>query len=521
MAASKRALPLTPIRAGDTIRPIFRQGRHLVLMRGPQTYSQEERDDMDNALKFYIDGAWVDPAEPKTLDVINPATEEACAQIAIGSAADVDKAVAAARAAFPAFSQTTKAERIDLLKAILEAYKARYGDIAAAVSQEMGAQAKFANKVQTAMGVVHLNQMIKTLENFEFTSPRGSTLVVKEGIGVVGMITPWNWPLNQITAKVAPAIAAGCTMVLKPSEVAPLNAVIFAEVMDAAGVPKGVFNLVNGDGPGVGAAISAHPDVDMVSFTGSTRAGIQVAKAAADTVKRVHQELGGKSPNVVLPDVDLEAAIKRGVAGCYSNVGQSCNAPTRMLVHADQHDQAAEIAARVADGFVVGAPDDDSTMLGPVVSEAQFNKIQGLIETGIKEGAKLVAGGPGRPEGLNRGYYVKPTVFADVTPDMTIAREEIFGPVLSIMRYESEDQAIEMANDSEYGLAGYVQSDNLDHAREVAMKIRAGTVYINEHTFDAGAPFGGYKKSGNGREFAEFGLEEFLETKGLVGYEAA
>jgi aldehyde dehydrogenase (NAD+) len=476
---------------------------------------------VDNALKFYIDGAWVDPVERRTLDVINPATEEPCAQVAIGSSADVDKAVAAARAAFPAFSQTTKAERIDLLNAIRDAYKSRYADIAAALTQEMGAQARFADKVQTVTGLVHLKQMAKTLEEFEFSFARGASLIVKEGIGVAGMITPWNWPLNQITAKVAPAIAAGCTMVLKPSEIAPLNALIFAEVMDAAGVPKGVFNLVNGDGAGVGTALAGHPQIDMISFTGSTRAGIQVAKAAAESVKRVHQELGGKSANIVLPDADLEAAVKRGVAECFSNVGQSCNAPTRMLVHTDQHDEAAGIAAKAAERFVVGPPDDENTKLGPVVSEAQFNKIQGLIETGIREGARLVAGGPGRPEGLNRGYYVRPTVFADVTPDMTIGREEIFGPVLSIMRYDSEEQAIAMANDSEYGLAGYVQSDNLDHAREVAMKIRAGTVYINENTFDPAAPFGGYRKSGNGREFGEFGLEEFLEVKGLVGYGAA
>ncbi|HSH42427.1 MAG TPA: aldehyde dehydrogenase family protein [Arenicellales bacterium] len=476
---------------------------------------------MDNALKFYIDGAWVDPVEPRTLDVINPATEEPFAQVSIGSAADVDKAVAAARAAFPAFSQTTKAERIDLLNAIREAYKARYDDIAAVLPLEMGAQREFAQKMQTVTALVHIKQMIKTLETYEFSMARGSSLVAKEGIGVAGMITPWNWPLNQISAKIAPAIAAGCTMVLKPSEIAPLNAVIFAEVMDAAGVPKGVFNLVNGDGPGVGTALAAHPDIDMISFTGSTRAGVSVAKAAADTVKRVHQELGGKSANIVLPDVDLEAAIKRSVAECYSNVGQSCNAPTRMLVHSDQHDQAAEIAAKAAEEYVVGPPEDENTVLGPVVSETQFNKIQGLIETGIKEGARLVTGGPGRPDGLSRGYYVKPTVFADVTPDMTIAREEIFGPVLSIMRYETEEQAIEIANDSEYGLAGYVQSDNLEHAREVAMKIRAGTIYLNEHTFDPAAPFGGYKKSGNGREFAEFGLEEFLETKGIVGYDPA
>jgi len=472
---------------------------------------------MDNAQKFYIDGAWVDPVEKNTLDVINPATEEPCARIALGSAADVDKAVAAARAAFPAFSQTTKAERIELLGAIREAYKARYADIAAALTLEMGAQAGFAQKVQTGTGLVHLKQMMQTLEEFEFTYPKGGSLICKEAIGVAGMITPWNWPLNQITAKVAPAIAAGCTMVLKPSEIAPLNAMIFVEVMDAAGVPKGVFNLVNGDGAGVGAALSGHPDIDVISFTGSTRAGVQVAKSAADSVKRVHQELGGKSANIVLPDADLDAAVKRGVAECFSNVGQSCNAPTRMLVHADQYDRAVEIAARAADGYVVGAPDDEGTVLGPVVGEAQFNKIQGLIETGIREGAKLVAGGPGRPEGLEQGYYVRPTVFADVTRDMTIGREEIFGPVLSIMRYETEEQAIEITNDSEYGLAGYVQSQDPDHARDVAMKIRAGTIYINENTFDPAAPFGGYKKSGNGREFAEFGLEEYLETKGIVG----
>ncbi|WP_368412714.1 aldehyde dehydrogenase family protein [Dongia sp.] len=476
---------------------------------------------MSNNLKFYINGSWVDPVKPATLDVINPATEEAFTKISMGSAADVDKAVAAARAAFPKFSQTTKAERVALLKRILAEYNNRYEDIAQAVSAEMGAPLAMARDSQAATGKIHLETTIKALEDFEFEEQRGDTRVVREGIGVVGLITPWNWPLNQIVAKVAPAIAAGCTMVLKPSEVAPINAIIFAEVMQAAGVPAGVFNLVNGDGPSVGQIIAAHKDVDMVSFTGSTRAGIIVAKTAADTVKRVSQELGGKSPNIILPDADFETAVYKGIQGCFGNSGQSCNAPTRMLVQAARHDEALKVAKKAADAHKVGDPKSADTVLGPVVSEAQFNKIQGLIETGIKEGATLVAGGTGRPEGLNRGYYIRPTVFGHVTPDMTIAREEIFGPVIAIMSYDNEEQAVEIANDTVYGLAAYVQSKDLNHARKVARQLRAGQVKINYPAWDTFAPFGGYKQSGNGREYADFGIHDFLEIKGICGYGAA
>ncbi len=476
---------------------------------------------MSHNLQFYIDGQWVQPSGSKTLEVIDPSTEEAIGTIALGNEADVDKAVAAARAAFPAFAATSKAERLALMRRLLEAYKARHADIAQTLSREMGAPMELAHKAQAAMGTGHLAKMIQTLESFEFEELRGTTLIAKEPIGVVGMITPWNWPMNQIMCKVAPALAAGCTMVLKPSEIAPLNAVIFAEIMHEAGIPKGVFNLVNGDGPTVGEAISRHPGVDMVSFTGSTRAGILVAKAAADTVKRVHQELGGKSANIILDDADLNRAVKLGVESVMRNSGQSCNAPTRMFVPAALHDQAVAIAKAVAEPLKVGAPASNETFLGPVVSETQYNKIQKLIEAGIEEGADLVTGGSGRPEGLNRGYYVRPTVFANVTDEMTIAREEIFGPVLSILPYQSDDEVVQRANDTPYGLASYVQSGSLERARKVAAQMRSGNVYINYPAWDAGAPFGGYKQSGNGREYADFGLEEFLEIKGTVGYAAA
>ncbi len=476
---------------------------------------------MSNNLNFYIDGAWVAPAVPKSIDVINPATEEPCAQISLGSAQDVDRAVAAAKAAFATYSRTTREERVALLEAILAAYKKRYDDIAKAISMEMGAPVTLATKAQAATGIGHLNQMIKVLKSFEFEEMRGTTLLAKEPIGVCGFITPWNWPINQITAKVAPALAAGCTMVLKPSEIAPLNAILFAEVMHDAGVPKGVFNLVNGDGPTVGQAIASHPDVDMVSFTGSTRAGILVAKAAADTVKRVHQELGGKSANIVLPDADLDKAVGRSVVSMMGNSGQSCNAPTRMFVQAAQHDRAVVIAKAAAEKLKVGDPTSPETGLGPVVSETQYNKIQRLIEAGIAEGATLVTGGPGRPDGLNRGYYVRPTVFANVRNDMTIAREEIFGPVLSILPYETEAQAIAMANDTPYGLSAYVQSGSIENARRVAAQMRAGNVHLNGAPMDTSAPFGGYKQSGNGREFGEFGLDEFLELKAVLGAQAA
>ena len=476
---------------------------------------------MSHDLQFYIDGAWVDPIVPKVLDVIDPSNEEAFAQISMGSAADVDRAVAAAKAAFPAFSQTPPADRLKLLRRILEVYQSRYDEIAQTLSREMGAPLKFAHQAQAAMGTGHLSKLIDVFEHFEFEEMRGTTLIAKEPIGVVGMITPWNWPINQIVCKVGPAIAAGCTMVLKPSEIAPLNAILWAEILHEAGVPKGVFNLVNGDGPTVGDALARHADVDMMSFTGSTRAGISVAKSAADTVKRVHQELGGKSANIILADADIERAVSKGVAGCFGNSGQSCNAPTRLFVPADQHAVATAIAKTAAEKFRVGPASAEGSTLGPVVSQLQYDKIQRLIETGIREGAVLVTGGPGRPEGLNRGYYVRPTVFADVRPEMTIAREEIFGPVLAILPYETEEDAIRMANDTVYGLAAYVQSGSLDHARKVAARMRTGNVYINYPAWDAGAPFGGYKQSGNGREYADWGIEEFLEIKGVVGYAAA
>lgn len=472
---------------------------------------------MSNHQKFYINGAWVDPVKPATLDVINPATEEAYTKISVGSAADVDKAVAAAKAAFPKFSQTSKAERLALLKRILEVYNERAEDIAKAVSDEMGAPMSWARDAQVWAGRVHLEATIGALEKYEFESQRGTTRVIKEAIGVAALITPWNWPLNQIVCKVAPAIAAGCTMVLKPSEIAPISGIVFSEIMQAAGVPAGVYNMVNGDGPSVGQVMAGHKDVDMVSFTGSTRAGIIVAKTAADTVKRVAQELGGKSPNIILADADFELSVKKGVEGCFGNTGQSCDAPTRMLVPRARHDEALKIAKLAAEGHKVGDPKSDDTVLGPLVSEIQFNKVQGLIEKGIKEGATLVTGGTGRPEGLNRGYYVRPTIFGNVTRDMTIAREEIFGPVLAVMPYDSEEQAIEIANDTVYGLAAYVQSKDIAHARKVARQLRAGTVNINYPDWDTYAPFGGYKQSGNGREYADWAIHDFLEVKGIVG----
>jgi aldehyde dehydrogenase (NAD+) len=476
---------------------------------------------MSNNQKFYIDGAWVDPISPKPFDVINPATEEPAAQISLGSAADVDRAVKAARRAFKSFSRTSKEERIALLQKIIEVYQSRAAEIAGAISTEMGAPMTLATRAQAALGIAHLNQMIAVLKDYQFQHLEGRTLIAREAIGVCGFITPWNWPINQIACKVAPALAAGCTMVLKPSEIAPLNAILFAEVLHAAGVPKGVFNLVNGDGPTVGQAIASHPEVDLVSFTGSTRAGILVAKAAADTVKRVHQELGGKSANIILPDADLQKAVAGGVAHCFNNSGQSCNAPTRMFVPAELQDQAVAIAKAAAERVKLGDPSAKETTMGPVVSEAQYNKIQKLIEAGIKEGATLVTGGTGRPEGVNRGYFVRPTIFANVKPEMTISREEIFGPVLSILPYKSEDEVIELANDTVYGLAGYVQSGNVEHARKVASELRAGQVNINGAGPDFNAPFGGYKQSGNGREWGRYGFEEFLEIKAVLGYQAA
>ncbi len=475
---------------------------------------------MQNKLQFYIDGKWVDPVTPRPHDVINPSNEEAFARISLGSKADVDKAVAAARRAFETFSRTTKEERLAVLKKIVEVYQKHYGEIVEAISTEMGAPLGLSKNAQAAMGIAHIGQAMKVLKDFNFETVKGSTAIVYEPVGVIGMITPWNWPINQIACKVAPAIAAGCTMVLKPSEIAPMNALLFAQVMDEAGVPPGVFNLINGDGPGVGEAMSAHPGIDMMSFTGSTRAGIAVAKAAADTVKRVAQELGGKSANIILDDADLKKAVVSGVMNMFSNSGQSCNAPSRMFVPRAKADEAAGIAKVAAERAKVGDPFAEGTTMGPVVSEAQYNKIQGLIQKGIEEGATLVTGGLGRPEGLNRGYYVRPTIFANVTNDMTIAREEIFGPVLAMLPYDTEEEAIRQANDTVYGLAAYVQSGDIEHARKVASQLRTGNVHLNGAGIDLNAPFGGYKQSGTGREWGEFGFEEFLEVKAVMGYAA-
>ncbi|MCT7657484.1 aldehyde dehydrogenase family protein [Mycobacterium deserti] len=471
---------------------------------------------MREYLKFYIDGQWVDPVRPNSLEVDNPTTEQVSGKIAIGSAADVDVAVQAARRAFATWSQTSREERLDVLQAIMGEYQKRTDDLADAVTEEMGAPASLAAGPQVHLGLGHLATAIDVLKNFEFEEQHGTTLVVKEPIGVCGLITPWNWPINQIACKVYPALATGCTMVLKPSEVAPYSAQIFTEIIEAAGVPAGVYNLVYGDGPGVGAALSSHPDIDMVSFTGSTRAGVDVAKNAAATVKRVTQELGGKSPNIVLDDDAFAQSVAAGTSVMMMNSGQSCNAPSRMLVPNSRMDEAIAVAKETASAVKVGDP-NEKTAIGPVASKAQFDKIQGLIQKGIDEGATVVVGGCGRPEGLEKGYYVKPTVFANVTNDMTIAREEIFGPVLCILGYDDLDQALEIANDTDYGLAGYVSAADLDKARQVARRIRAGSVAIN-HGFDMNAPFGGYKRSGNGREWGQFGFDEFLETKAALGY---
>ncbi|BBU25020.1 aldehyde dehydrogenase family protein [Mycobacterium xenopi] len=471
---------------------------------------------MREYLKFYIDGRWVDPVRPQPFDVENPATEQVSGRISLGSGDDVDAAVTAARRAFASWSQSSREERLELMQAILAEYQRRADDLAEAVTEEMGAPPSLAAGPQVQLGLGHLMTAIDVLKNFAFEEQHGATRVVKEPIGVCGLITPWNWPLNQIAVKVYPALATGCTMILKPSEVAPYSAYIFTEILDAAGVPAGVYNLVNGDGAGVGVALSSHPGIDMVSFTGSTRAGTDVAAKAAPTVKRVTQELGGKSPNIVLDDAEFENSVRAGVANMMLNTGQSCNAPSRMLVPKSRMAEAVAVARETAEQVKVGDP-DDSRAIGPLASRAQFEKVQRLIQTGIDEGATLVTGGPGRPDGLTTGYYAKPTVFADVTNAMTIAREEIFGPVLCILGYDDIDQAVEIANDTDYGLAGYVSGADLDKARAVASRIRAGWVTIN-HAFDMNAPFGGYKCSGNGREWSEFGFHEYLETKAILGY---
>jgi aldehyde dehydrogenase (NAD+) len=476
---------------------------------------------MRDCRQFYLDGAWARPTTPHDFPVINPATEEAIGTISLGTRADVDKAVAAARAAFARYAESSREERLALLQRIIEIYKRRIGEIAETISLEMGAPLWLAKAAQAPAGLAHLTQAVALLETYEFEHLQGTTLMRREPIGVCGLITPWNWPINQIACKVAPALAAGCTMVLKPSEIAPLSAHLFAEVLDQAGVPAGVFNLVDGDGPTVGQAIAGHPGVDMVSFTGSTRGGVAVAAAAAPGVKRVTQELGGKSPNVILADADFERVVAGGVQACFQNSGQSCNAPSRMLVPGARRDEAVAIAKRAAEHVRVGDPLGEGMTIGPVVSQAQFDKIQHLIQVGIDEGATLVAGGPGRPAGFTKGYFVRPTVFADVRNDMTIAREEIFGPVLSILDYTDEEDAIRIANDTPYGLSGYVSSGDLEHAHRVARRIRAGNVHVNGAHPDFAAAFGGYKQSGNGREWGRHGFEEFLEIKSVFGWTPA
>ena len=471
---------------------------------------------MRSTLKHYIDGAWVESEGGARHEVINPATEEPVTEITLGSTADVDKAVAAARRAFESFSRTSVDERVALIELILDAYKARAADMAEAISLEMGAPISLAKTAQVGSGIGHLLSAARALKEFQFEERIGNSLVVHEPIGVVAMITPWNWPLNQIVSKVAPALAAGCTMVLKPSEEAPSCAVIFAEVMDAAGVPAGVFNLVNGDGPGVGTALSKHRDVDMVSFTGSTRAGILVAKNAADTVKRVHQELGGKSPSVVLESADLAKAVPGTLFSVLMNSGQSCIAPARLLVPRQLQEQAATLAAATMKAAQCGDPSEEGRQIGPVVNKAQWDKIQGLIAKGLEEGARLETGGPGRPDGIETGYFVKPTLFSNVRNDMTIAREEIFGPVVTIIPYEDEEDAIRIANDTDYGLSAVVFGD-AESVRRVAPRLRAGMVYVNGGQPDPNLPFGGYKQSGNGREHGKFGLAEFLEVKSVIG----
>jgi aldehyde dehydrogenase (NAD+) len=473
---------------------------------------------MKDCRQFYIDGKWVSPTKAHDFNVVNPANEQPIATISLGTAADVDKAVAAARKAFESFSEASVDARLALLQRIIEVYQAKSEEMAETISQEMGAPLSLSKAAQAPAGLGHFLEIVKVLKQFKFEELHGSTLMRKEPIGVCGLITPWNWPMNQIVSKVGPALAAGCTMVLKPSELAPLSAYLFAQILHEAGVPAGVFNMVNGDGPTVGAAISSHPGVDMVSFTGSTRAGIAVASAAAPTVKRVTQELGGKSANIILEDADLEKAVKEGVQSCFRNTGQSCNAPTRMLVPRSKLAEVVTVAKRVAEATKVGDPFGEGISVGPLASQAQFDKVQSLIKKGMSEGATLVTGGPGRPEGVSKGYFARPTVFSDVRNDMVIASEEIFGPVLAIIPYENEDDAVRIANDTPYGLSGFVNSGDIEHARRVAKRIRSGNVHINGARIDFGGCFGGYKQSGNGREWGEAGLQEFLELKAVFGY---
>jgi len=471
--------------------------------------------------EFYIDGAWVAPDSPRDHTVINPSTEDPAAVISLGGQADVDRAVAAANDAFPDWAATPPGERIALMEKVLEIYKRRQHEVADAISLEMGAPRRLAHNSQADAG--NIEDAIRTARAFEWqhvTDPdTPGSMILHEPIGTVAMITPWNWPISQVTLKVFPALAAGCTMVLKPSEFAPLDAMLLAEMLDEAGVPKGVFNLVNGDGEGVGAALSRHPGIDMVSFTGSTRAGIAISKAAADTLKRVSLELGGKGANIVFADAGA-SAVKRGVRHCFNNTGQSCNAPTRMLVERAFYDEAVEVAREAAEATEVGPAHEDGRHIGPLVSERQFNRVQALIEKGIEEGARLVTGGPGRPEGFNRGFYVRPTVFADVVPGMTIEREEIFGPVLAMIPFDSEDEAVQIANDTPYGLTNYVQTEDGTRRNRLARKLRSGMVEMNGRSRGAGAPFGGVKQSGNGREGGVWGLEEYLEVKSVSGWAA-
>ena len=472
--------------------------------------------------QFYIDGQWVAPTTPHDFDVVNPADEQAYAVVSLGSPADVDKAVAAARKAFETYSETSREQRIALLEKLAEIYSARSTEMAKTISSEMGAPITLATNAQTAAGLGHLKAFIRSLKEYNFGHILGehapTEYISHEPIGVCGLITPWNWPMNQVTLKVIPALAVGCTVVLKPSEIAPMSALLFAEMIDQAGFPPGVFNLVNGDGLSVGEAMSSHSDIDMMSFTGSTRAGIAVSKAAADTVKRVTLELGGKSPNIIFDDADVSRAVKAGVLHCFNNTGQSCNAPTRMLVQRSIYDEAVKTAIEVGENVEVGNPSVEGRHIGPLVSDVHFKKVQGLIQTGIDEGAKLVLGGTGRPEGINQGYFVRPTIFADVSNDMTIAREEIFGPVLVMIPFDDEEDAIKIANDTPYGLSAYIQSGSDERAKRVSKRLRAGMVQINGATRPGGSPFGGYKQSGNGREGGTWGLEDFLEVKATSGY---
>jgi aldehyde dehydrogenase (NAD+) len=474
---------------------------------------------MKDCRQFYIDGKWVMPVEPYDFAVTNPATEETVATISLGGVADVNKAVAAAKSAFSFFSETTLEDRLALLQRIIGVYQSRIEEMAETISLEMGAPVSLTRAAQAPVGLAHLSEIVRILGYFKFEELHGTTMMRKEPVGVCGLITPWNWPMNQIVCKVAPALAAGCTVILKPSELAPLSAYLFAQILDEARVPAGVFNMVNGDGPVVGAAIASHPDIDMVSFTGSARAGVAVALAAAPTVKRVTQELGGKSANIILDDADLEKAVKQGVQSCFRNAGQSCDAPTRMLVPKSKMPAAIAAAKQAAEATKVGNPFSEEVHMGPLAGKAQFAKVERLINKGLEEGATLVTGGLGRPDGVIKGYFVRPTVFADVRNDMAIAREEIFGPVLCIIPYDDEENAIAIANDTPYGLSGYVTSEDMDHARRVAKRIRAGNIHINGARSAFDGCFGGYKQSGNGREWGEAGLEEFLELKAIFGYE--